>query len=486
MILATLALAGLTAVAAIEENSQWLTFPGDADLAPGLGQRIVFVAGDEEYRSEEALPMLARLLSRQGYECIVLLSQDPETGEIDPENLSHIPGLELIEEADAIVLQLRFRELPDEDMAYIIDHVQAGKPVVGLRTSTHAFNYTVNRESPYVRWTWNSGDPPGGFGKEILGETWVAHHGHHGQEATRGVPNADAITHPVLRGVVDVFGPTDVYAVRGLPDDATVLLYGEVVSGMSPDDAAVAGPKNEPMHPVAWVRERAVDGGDQRIVTITMGTAQDFSSHDLRRLFLQGVIWSVGDEALIPEDGVDATMIGEWDPTPFGFGGQRTGYLPQDYRDGSPWASAEHAMDGHEDFESYRRQNEGRVRVAIETRCATFESLMVDGESGAIADLYTDDGVIVPPFDLPVVEGREGIVQWWEIATGREGHRWIDYMTLNVQLVSPTAAIETGRYRIGPAKGEVADAGSYTSVWKRIDGVWRIDRQVMVSSVEAP
>jgi ketosteroid isomerase-like protein len=487
MMLSTILLAGVAAVSAIDTRGTWLTFAGDEAVSPGNGRRIVFVAGDEEYRSEETMPMLARLLNGQGYECVVLMSQDPATGIVDPDNLSHIPGLELIDGADGLVLQLRFRELSDDDMKHIVDHIESGKPVVGVRTSTHAFNYLANKESPYARWTWNSQDPSGGFGREILGETWIAHHGHHGQEATRGVPNADAITHPVLRGVVDVFGPTDVYAVKSLPDDATVLLHGEVVSGMTPDDAAVTGSKNEPMHPVAWVRERAVDGDDdQRIVTITMGAAQDFSSHDLRRLFLQGVMWAVGDEAGIPEDGVDASMIGDWEPTPFGFGGHRPGYVPEEYRNGSPWASVEHAMDGHDDFESYRRQNEDRVRVAIETECATFESLLPGSECEALADLYTADGVIVPPFDLPVLQGREAIIQWWQIATGREGHLWIDFMTLNVQLVSPTAAIETGRYAIGPAKGEIADAGSYTAVWKRIDSKWRIDRQVIVSSVESP
>ena len=80
------------AVAPPEDDSRWLFFEGDADMAPGNGRRVVLVSGDEEYRSEEGLPMLGRLLAGHGYEAVVLFSQDPETGEIDPENLSHIPG----------------------------------------------------------------------------------------------------------------------------------------------------------------------------------------------------------------------------------------------------------------------------------------------------------------------------------------------------------------------------------------------------------
>ena len=79
--------------AAAEKDARWLVYEGDAEKAPGHGRRIVMVSGDEEYRSEEGLPMLGRMLAHHGFEAVVLFSQDPETGEIDPENLEHIPGL---------------------------------------------------------------------------------------------------------------------------------------------------------------------------------------------------------------------------------------------------------------------------------------------------------------------------------------------------------------------------------------------------------
>ncbi|MDF1800013.1 MAG: ThuA domain-containing protein [Planctomycetota bacterium] len=350
----TLAVAACTSTpphSTMQQDARWLSYPGGEGV--GAGKRVVLVAGDEEYRSEEALPMLARLLSEHhGFECAVLFSQDPETGEINPDESTHIPGLELIDQADLLILQLRFRQLVDEDMAHVMDFVEAGKPLFGIRTSTHAFNYKGDSPSPFAKWTWTSKDPAGGFGREILGETWVAHHGHHGQEATRGLPHPDHADHPVLRGVDDVFGPTDVYAIRDLPADALTLLQGQVLAGMTPDSPPVEGAKNNPMHPVAWLRERplasAAGAGNegpnsgeagvatQRIFATTMGAATDLESEDLRRLFLNAGLWCLRMEDRIPRGGLEASMLGRYEPTDFGFGSYRKGLWPADYRDGTP------------------------------------------------------------------------------------------------------------------------------------------------------
>jgi len=321
-------------------DSRWLVFDGEKERSPGHGRRVVFLAGDEEYRSEESMPMLARLFARHGFETVVLFSQDEETGEIDPENPGNIPGMHLIDDADLVIVNLRFRELPDADMKHLVDHVEAGKPVSGLRTATHAFYYRESPESPYAAWSFNSREPAGGFGGGILGETWVAHHGHHGSEATRGVVETKNAGHPVMRGVKDVFGPTDVYTIRELPADSSILLRGGIVAGMDPDDPLVEDERNDPMHPVAWVRERELPGGGtQRIFCTTMGSARDFSSRDLRRLLLQASLWQLEDEKMIPSEGMDAPIVGHWAPTPFGFGTHRRGLTPDDVRDGHPVAS---------------------------------------------------------------------------------------------------------------------------------------------------
>ena len=142
--------------------SKWLTYAGDPAQKPGRGRRVVLVAGDEEYRSEEAMPMLARMLQTHGFEAIVLFSQNPDSGDIDPDARTHIPGLHLLKEADLLVLQLRFRNLPDDDMQHIADFVASGKPVTGVRTATHAFAYPEDSTSQFADWSWNRS---GGFGE---------------------------------------------------------------------------------------------------------------------------------------------------------------------------------------------------------------------------------------------------------------------------------------------------------------------------------
>ena len=329
-LLAPLVLLG--ALAQDAEQDPILVLGGAPDL-PGSGKHVVLVAGDEEYRSEEALPMLARLLAvRHGFRCTQLFSIDPDSGTIDPENQTHIPGLEALAGADLAVFFLRFRELPEDDMRHVDAYVRSGRPIVGIRTSTHAFDHSRKPDGPYARYSWRgNAEWPGGFGQQVLGETWVAHHGHHGRESTRGVVEPANAGHPILRGVQDVWGPTDVYTVEHLGDDATILLRGAVLDGMTPESEPVEGEKNDPMMPLAWIREVEVAPGKRaRVFCSTIGAATDFESEDLRRLFVNACYWGVGLEDRIPEE-ADVEPVGEYDPSPFGFGRHREGVRPSDH-----------------------------------------------------------------------------------------------------------------------------------------------------------
>ncbi|MFT7485604.1 MAG: type 1 glutamine amidotransferase [Candidatus Paceibacteria bacterium] len=268
---------------------------------------------------------------RHGFRCTVLFSTDKENGEINPEEQTYIPGIEVLDDADMMVCFLRFRELPDEDMAHFVNYVESGKPILGLRTATHAFDYRRDKQSPHVRYSWNSGAWVGGFGRQVLGDTWISHHGHHGQESTRGVVEDGNAAHPVLRGVSDVWGPTDVYGIRNLPASATVLLRGQVLQGMQPDSAVLEGAKNQPMMPIAWARELpAANGSTQRIVCSTIGASTDCESEDLRRLFVNACYWGVGlEDQITATSNVD--VVGEYHPTAFGFGGYTKGVRAYDH-----------------------------------------------------------------------------------------------------------------------------------------------------------
>ena len=307
-------------------DERWLEFPGGD--GPGAGKHIVLVSGDHEYRSEEAFPQLGKILSKHhGFKCTVLFAIDPKTGEINPESVTNIPGLEALETADLVVFGLRFRNLEDDQMKRIVDYAEAGRPMMALRTSTHPFNIPADRK--YAKYSWNHGgqDFQGGFGKQILGETWVSHHGHHGRESTRGIV-ADAL-HPIATGIKDgeIWGPTDVYGIRlPISGDAHTVIKGQVLVGMSADDKPVEGKKNDPMMPIGWTRTYK----DGRTFTTTMGSADDLPSEGVRRMLVNAAYWCVGlEDSIKPDSNVD--LVGEYVPTKFGFGKYVKGKRPSDY-----------------------------------------------------------------------------------------------------------------------------------------------------------
>ena len=319
----------MTSVVAAETNP-WVVYPGGK--GPGAGKHIVFVTGDDEYRSEEGMPMLAKILSvRHGFKCTVLFAVDPKTGVIKPDHQTNIPGLEALDSADLMVLFLRFRELPDKQMKHIVDFTHSGKPIIGLRTATHAFNYSRNKNSKFRPLTFNSGKPRGGWGGLVLGDTWLNHHGHHGRESTRGVINPKHKTHPVLTGVTDIWGPTDVYGVRTLPKDAQVIVHGQVLAGMKPSAKPVTGRKNKPMMPLVWIRSFQTETGKTaRVLATTMGASTDLQSAGLRRLLVNGGFWGLKMEKKIPAKS-DVTYVGAYKPTRFGFGSYVKGVKPSDH-----------------------------------------------------------------------------------------------------------------------------------------------------------
>ncbi len=296
---------------------------------PGQAKQIVFLCGDEEYRSEEGLPMLAKILAvRHGFKCTVLFPINPASGAIDPNTLTNIPGMEALDTADLCVMGLRFRELPDAQMKHFVDYLDAGKPIIALRTSTHAFQYQLNPHSPYAKYDWRNREWPGGFGQQVLGETWVSHHGEHGKESTRGLINPAYASHPILRGVSRIWAPTDVYTVTHLPADAKVLVWGQVLSGMKPEDPPVENSKNNPLMPVVWVRNYTGPGGQiSKIVTTTMGAAVDLENEGLRRLLVNACYWAVGLEDRMPP-AANVAYVGDYKPTWFGFGQFKKGVPP--------------------------------------------------------------------------------------------------------------------------------------------------------------
>lgn len=288
---------------------------------PGRGKHIVLVAGDDaEYHSEEALPALAKILAvRHGFTCTVLFSINPDDGTIDPRAKNNIPGLEALKTADLLIEFIRWRDLPDDQMKYFIDYVESGRPVIAMRTGTHPFDLKTSKT--YAKWSWDSKVPgwEGGFGRKIIGETWVAHHGDHGHQSTRAWFTPGAGENPILRGIQDgeIWGPADTYEIQ-LPMQRTChpLLLGQVLSWLSPEGSPVEG-KNDPMMPVAWTNSyEAPNGKSARVFATTMGAADDLENEALRRLLVNATYWAVGLESQIPAK-TNVAFVGKYDPHSF-------------------------------------------------------------------------------------------------------------------------------------------------------------------------
>ena len=307
-----------------------ITYP--AGPGSGQGRHLVFLTGDEEYRGEEGLPMLAKILSqRHGFTCTVLFALDPD-GTINPDNNASLGNAELLDRADGIVMALRFRQWPDAAMRHFAGAVARGVPIIALRTSTHAFRFPANHPGAFRDFN--------DFGRNVLGENWVSHWGANRRGATRGIIEPGAESDPILRGVTDIFGDSGVYETHPVAG-SRILVRGQVLTGMKPSDGPDLTQRkvrkadnqeqgiNDPMMPVAWTRLHENPGGRaNRVFCTTMGAATDLVNEGLRRLVVNAVLW--GFELPIPER-TDVRFVDPYSPTPYAFKGYRRGLTPSDH-----------------------------------------------------------------------------------------------------------------------------------------------------------
>ncbi len=306
----------------------WVVLEGKE--GPGKGKHVVFLIGDEEYRSEDSMPQLAKILAvHHGFKCTVLFAINKQTGEIDPQTLDNIPGLEALETADLMVMFLRFRELPDDQMKRIIDYTNSGKPIVGLRTSTHAFNYVKHKDSPYAKYSFNNKELDGGYGRQVFGETWISHYGNHQRESTRGLIVKGMGNELIARGIDDIWGESDVYGLTTLTGDSRPLVMGQVLSGMNPKDKPNPDKK---LVPIAWTKTYTGEKGKTaRIFTTTMGHSFDLKSEGFRRLLVNACYWAIGMEDKIPANS-KVDFVGQYKPNKIGMGKHKKGLKPLDHK----------------------------------------------------------------------------------------------------------------------------------------------------------
>lgn len=274
-------------------------------------KHIVLVSGDEEYRSEEVMPMLAKILSQKyGFKCTVIFAMGPDGADyIDSNNQQGLRGLAALDSADLMIIATRFRRPGPEEAQHVTEFLNAGKPIIGLRTATHAFNGGEKFGDSLTF---------GQFGRKILGEEWVSHHGRHKAEGALSVVEPGAEKNPILRGVSDIFAPSDVYGVTHLTDEDTILLRGAITETLDPESKIlVDDARNKPMQPLAWLHSyKGPNGKDGHSFCTTAGAAVDFVDEDLRRLIVNAAIHLTGGE--VPEK-ADVEYVDPFYPTFYGF-----------------------------------------------------------------------------------------------------------------------------------------------------------------------
>ncbi len=295
-----------------KQENQPLVYHDEASTGIGAGKHIVFLAGDHEYRSEETCPALARILAKRfGFKCTVLFNVDKE-GFITPGN-NNMPGLKALKTADLAVVFLRFQNFPEEQMQHVADYLDRAGPVVGMRTSTHAFKIPTESKFAKYDFKFKGEEYKAGFGRQVLGETWAGHYGKNHLMSTRHDIVAAAKEHPVLRGVTKPWAQCGGYWADPMPN-STVLTNSQPLTGMTAD--AEPAPDKKPC-PGSWVRTyKNAAGTEGRVFTTTSGASEDILDKDFRRLMINGCLWAVGlGDKITPA--ADVSFVGPYHPVTF-------------------------------------------------------------------------------------------------------------------------------------------------------------------------
>lgn len=278
---------------------------------------IVFVTGDEEYRSEESMPMLAKIMKRELNCRVSVCYATDSTGLINPNNTRHIEGLEALETADLMVVFTRYRELPAEEAQYITDFVESGKPVVGFRTATHTFKYLEDSSMFHLNDEWPT---------KVFGQKWITHHGHFDDGAgvlTEVALIEDQQEHPILNGVEPFKAYSWLYHVQGGEDelygDSKPLLRGTSLRSNHQQEGSLD--KYPLTNPVAWTKSyTGTAGKTARVFFTTLGHPYDFKDPSMRKIAANGISWALGLESKIPEQGLNVEFVDEYNPNNSGFG----------------------------------------------------------------------------------------------------------------------------------------------------------------------
>jgi type 1 glutamine amidotransferase len=224
---------------------------------------LVMVAADDEYRTERVLPEFALKHLGKNFRVSFVYA--------DAQDRYRLPGLEVLNEADLALFSVRRRPLPREQLEVVRKFVAQGKPVVGLRTTSHGFAPRSGENLPQGVAAWPD------FDRAVLGCTYQGHHPNNWKTTVQAA--ADMTQNPILKGV----------KVEGFPSAGSLYLSLPLAREVHPLLLGRAG--NAKPEPVAWTRVRN-DGG--RVFYTSLGHTADFREPSFVMLLRNGIFWAAG------------------------------------------------------------------------------------------------------------------------------------------------------------------------------------------------
>ena len=235
------------------------------------GPHLVFMIGEREYDTKTTLPAYAKAeLAPRGVRCTFV--------HVDPNDENNFPGLEVLADADLLVLSVRRRGPVKDQLALVRRHVGSGKPLVALRTASHAFEPRKPIDDKHDQWP--------AFDKEVLGADYQGHYNNKPPKGPDGfvkvVPEAKG--HPIVAGLPtgELRVVSHLYKNHDLSKTAVPLIIGRLEG-------------RDVREPVAWTN--VYRGG--RVFCTSLGAPEDFEMAAFRRLLLNGIYWAC--ERAVPD-----------------------------------------------------------------------------------------------------------------------------------------------------------------------------------------